>query len=67
MSAQGVRDPKHWRDRAAQMRALSDLIKDAETKAMMLKLADDYDSLAERAGVRSHASTSQAPTPPRLQ
>jgi hypothetical protein len=55
MSAQDVGDPKHWRDRAAQMRAPSDWMKDAETKATMLKLADEYDRLAERIDVRSHA------------
>jgi hypothetical protein len=30
------------------MRALSDWMKDAETRATMLKLAEDYDKLAER-------------------
>ena len=48
MTAQQVNDPRHWRDRAAQMRAMSDWMKDAETKATMLKLAEDYDKLAER-------------------
>jgi hypothetical protein len=48
MSAQQVNDPRHWRDRAAQMRAMSDWMKDAETKAAMLKLAEEYDKLAER-------------------
>jgi hypothetical protein len=48
MSAQQVNDPRHWRDRAAQMRVMSDWMKDAETKATMLKLAEDYDKLAER-------------------
>jgi hypothetical protein len=45
-----VSDPEHWRDCATQMRVMSDLTKDAETKATMLKLADDYDALAERCG-----------------
>jgi hypothetical protein len=48
MSAQQVNDPRHWRARAAQMRAMSDRMKDAKTKATMLKLAEDYDKLAER-------------------
>jgi hypothetical protein len=47
---QHVSDPKHWRDCAAQMRVMSDSTKDAETKATMLKLADEYDVLAERCG-----------------
>jgi hypothetical protein len=48
--ANAVSDPKHWRDCAEQMRVMSDWTKDAETKATMLKLADDYDALAERCG-----------------
>ena len=47
---QHISDSKHWRDWAAQMRVMSDWTKDAETKATMLKLADDYDALAERCG-----------------
>jgi hypothetical protein len=41
-------DPKHWRDRAALMRALSKTTIDAEAKAIMLRLANDYDKLADR-------------------
>jgi hypothetical protein len=48
-----VNDSKHWRDRAAEMRVLADEMKDIAGKTMMLKLADDYDKLAERAQVRS--------------
>jgi hypothetical protein len=49
-----VNDSKHWHGRAAQMRALSDMMKDApEAVATMLPLADDYDKLAQRADVRS--------------
>ncbi len=45
-------DPHHWCDRAAQMRALADTVNDAETKTVMLKLADEYDRLADRAEKR---------------
>ena len=48
MPASHVNDYKHWRDRAAEMRALSDTMTDAETVAIMLRLADDYDKLADR-------------------
>jgi hypothetical protein len=44
-------DSKHWRDRAVEMRALAKDIPDAETKRLMLKLADDYDKLADRAEI----------------
>ncbi len=47
-----INDPKHWRDRAAQMRALADCMSKPETTALMAKLAEDYDKLADRAEVR---------------
>ena len=49
-TSEHISDPKHWRDRAAQMRVMSDWMKDADTRATMLKLANDYDALAERCG-----------------
>jgi hypothetical protein len=36
------------------MRALSDMMKDVDCAATMLRLADDYDKLADRADVRSN-------------
>jgi hypothetical protein len=53
MPASHVNNSKHWRDRAAQMRALSDMMKDIECVAIMQRLADDYDKLAGRADIRS--------------
>jgi hypothetical protein len=47
-----INDPKHWRDRAAEMRALADTMKDSETITIMRRLANDYDKLAERAAHR---------------
>jgi hypothetical protein len=52
MTRKPINDPKHWRGRAAQMRALAVTMKDAETIAIMNRLADDYDKLAERAAQR---------------
>jgi hypothetical protein len=40
-------------DRAAEMRALSELMTHDETRVIMLKLADDYDKLADRAQKRA--------------
>ena len=53
MDLQGINDAKHWRDRAAAMRVPSDEIKDPEAQRMMLKLANDYDKIADRAEDRA--------------
>jgi predicted dienelactone hydrolase len=52
-----VDDPKHWRNRATDMRALLDAITDLDTKSKVLRLADDYETLADRAEERTRAST----------
>jgi hypothetical protein len=54
MTPSPVNNSKHWRERAAQMRALSDNMSDSHTVAAMLRVADDYDMLADRADVRSN-------------
>jgi hypothetical protein len=54
MPASHVNDVKHWRDRAAEMRVLSTMMSDIETQAIMVRLADDYDKLADRAEVRAN-------------
>jgi hypothetical protein len=56
MSHGNINDPKHWRDRAAEMRALAETMQDAETIAIMNRLADDYDKLADRATFRSQGA-----------
>ena len=48
-----IDDPKHWRDRATDMRALLDAITDLVMKSKVLRLADDYDTLADRAEDRA--------------
>ena len=51
-----VNDPQHWRDRATEMRAIAEEANDLIAKAMMLRLADDYDKLADRAATRASGS-----------
>jgi hypothetical protein len=49
MSEHPINDPKHWRDRATEARALAEQMDDPEGKRMMLRVADDYERLAQRA------------------
>jgi len=44
-----IHDPEHWRSRARDMRRLADGITDLVTKSTMLRIADDYDRVAQRA------------------
>jgi len=53
-----INDPKHWRDRAEEMRALSGEMTKTETIATMCRLADDYDKLADRAETRLNGGVS---------
>jgi hypothetical protein len=48
MPASFINDPDHWRQRAQEMRALATGVKNEEVKRNMLRIAADYDRLAER-------------------
>jgi hypothetical protein len=63
MTLQGINDAKHWRDRAAEMRVLSDGMQDQEAQRTMLKLANDYDILADRAEDRALSNGMAGPSP----
>ena len=45
-------DPQHWYNRAEEARLLAEQMIDETAKDMMLKIAGDYDKLAERASLR---------------
>jgi len=46
-------DPEHWRLRGEQLRFIAQDITDAKSKAIMLRIADDYSKLALRAELRT--------------
>jgi hypothetical protein len=48
-----IYDPEHWRQRAKEARAIAGSLNDPEAKRSMLKIADEYDLLAQRAEERS--------------
>jgi hypothetical protein len=48
-------DPQHWRDRAAQMRALARTMADPKIAILMADLAADYDKLADCAALKANS------------
>ena len=48
-----INDPKHWRYRAEEARAMAESLTDPEAKQMMLNVAVEYERLAKRAEERS--------------
>jgi hypothetical protein len=48
-----VNDPEHWRDRAREKRALAERLRNELAKQTMLRIANEFDRLAEQAEERS--------------
>jgi hypothetical protein len=65
MSMRNINDPQHWRDRAAQMRALAVKMGDTEAAILMRDLAADYEKLAERAEIRTKGKKPRSNGKPR--
>jgi hypothetical protein len=57
-----LNDAHHWRDRAAEMRAIADGYHSEEAAKIMNRLADDYDKLADRAEIRAASGLSRLPS-----
>ena len=47
-----VINPRHWRKRAEEARTIADDFGDPKTKEMMVRIAEAYDDMAERAEQR---------------
>jgi hypothetical protein len=48
-----LNDPRHWRDRGEEARTRANQLDDPESKSAMLRIADDYELLAERVEARA--------------
>jgi hypothetical protein len=48
-----IDDPKHWRERAEEARAMAEKINDPASKEAMLRIARDYEMNAEYARIRA--------------
>ncbi|HWI28136.1 MAG TPA: hypothetical protein VN668_14275 [Stellaceae bacterium] len=51
-----LNDPRRWRLRAEELRTIADNCSTPEARAPLLRLAKDYELLAERAEARAAAS-----------
>ena len=51
-SQSALEDPDHWLKRAKEARLLADAMIDVQSKAVMLKIAENYEKLALRARQR---------------
>jgi hypothetical protein len=48
-----INNPKHWLERAAEMREMAETMIEGGMKVAVLKLANDYERLAARAIART--------------
>jgi hypothetical protein len=49
-----IGDPKHWRGRAARMRAVATTMVETQAGILLTDLAAHYDELAERALIKAN-------------
>ena len=56
MPASFINDPAHWRQRAEEARTIAEQMSDLNSKDAMLRIAKDYERLAERAEHRGKGS-----------
>jgi hypothetical protein len=56
-----VLDPRHWRERAERTRDKAEQFNMRNSRDRLLKIAEEYDRLAERAAERWEPSTQSVP------
>jgi len=56
MPASFINNPAHWRQRAEEARTIAEQMNDSQSKDAMLRIAKDYEHLAERAEERAKGS-----------
>jgi hypothetical protein len=56
MPASFINDPAHWRQRAEEARTIAEEMSDLNSKDAMLRIAKDYERLAERTEQRGKGS-----------
>jgi hypothetical protein len=56
-----IYDPEHWRSRAKDARRIADSLDDPGARRSMLKIAEEYERLAERAAERAIAKDTAGP------
>jgi hypothetical protein len=65
MPPRDINDPQHWRDRAAQMRALAVKMAGSEAAILINDLAADYEKLASRAEIKANGKKPRSNGKPR--
>jgi hypothetical protein len=55
-------DPERWRERAEEARTLADQLSDPESKRTILRIANDYERMAEHAEVRAKRQSQASST-----
>ena len=51
-------DPEHWRSSAEEARTVAEQLADPESKRTMLRIATDYERLAQHAELRAKKESS---------
>lgn len=54
MPANKLDNPEYWRFRAEEVRSIADEMRADEPKAIMLRIADDYERIAKMVEQNSH-------------